>query len=118
MREDWQNVIDAFAKDGELKPEYYLKQLPLLQSSLQLGYCVGYLFDEEDRELFRAPWQDMVRGIREIMALKLLREAIKDNEDNQPDRLLNWQGVQLESLLYALEHSRKAALKQEPYWLN
>ncbi|RUO48667.1 phosphate-binding protein [Pseudidiomarina aquimaris] len=118
LREDWQNVIDAFAKDGELKPEYYLKQLPLLQSSLQLGYCVGYLFDEEDRELFRAPWQDMVRGIREIMALKLLREAIKDNEDNQPDRLLNWQGVQLESLLYALEHSRKAALKQEPYWLN
>lgn len=118
LREDWQNVIDAFAKEGDLKPEYYLKQLPLLQSSLQLGYCVGYLFDEEDRELFRAPWQDMVRGIREIMALKLLREAIKDNEDNQPERLLNWQTVQLESLLYALEHSRKAALKQEPYWLS
>lgn len=118
LREDWQNVIDAFAKDGELKPEYYLKQLPLLQSSLQLGYCVGYLFDEQDRELFRAPWQDMVRGIREIMALKLLREAIKDNEDSQPERLLNWQSIQLETLLYALEHSRKAALKQEPYWLN
>ncbi|RUO60506.1 inorganic triphosphatase [Pseudidiomarina insulisalsae] len=118
LREDWQGVIDAFAKEGELKPEYYLKQLPLLQSSLQLGYCVGYLFDEEDREQFRAPWQDMMRGIREIMALKLLREAIKDNEDSQPDRLLNWQQVQLESLLYALEHSRKAALKQEPYWLS
>ncbi|MFC0445307.1 inorganic triphosphatase [Pseudidiomarina halophila] len=118
LREDWQNVIDAFAREGDLKPEYYLKQLPLLQGSLQLGYCVGYLFDEEDREQFRAPWQDMVRGIREIMALKLLRDAIKDNDDHQPERLLNWQTVQLESLLYALEHSRKAALKQEPYWLG
>lgn len=118
LREDWQNVVDAFTKDGELKPEYYLKQLPLLQGSLQLGYCVGYLFDAEHREAFRAPWQDMVRGIREIMALKLLREAIKDHEDSQLERLLNWQTVQLESLLYALKHSRKAALKQEPYWVN
>ncbi|WP_411357948.1 CYTH domain-containing protein [Pseudidiomarina salilacus] len=118
LREDWQNVVDAFSREGELKPEYYLKQLSLLQASLQLGYCVGFLFDAEDREMFRSPWQDMARGIREIMALKLLREAIKDNDDAQPEKLLNWQAVQLESLLYALELSRKAALKQEPYWLT
>jgi triphosphatase len=50
------------------------------------------------------------------MALKLLREAIKDTDEVNTDRLLNWQTVQLESLLYALEHSRRAALKQDPYW--
>jgi triphosphatase len=82
-----------------------------------LGYCVGYLFDADDRESFRAPWQDMLRGIREIMALKLLREAIKDTDDINTDKLLSWQEVQLESLLYALERSRRAALKQEPYWI-
>ncbi|KFZ30236.1 phosphate-binding protein [Pseudidiomarina salinarum] len=117
LREDWQQVAEAFTRERELRPEHYLKQLPLLLGSLQLGYCVGYLFDEEDRERFRAPWLDMVRGIREIMALKLLREAIKDTDDVNTERLLNWQEVQLESLLYALEHSRRSALKQEPYWV-
>ena len=116
LREDWQQVITLFNRHDELRPEHYLKHLPVLQGSLQLGYCLGYLFAADDREAFRAPWLDMVRGIREIMALKLLREAIKDTDEVNTDRLLNWQTVQLESLLYALEHSRRAALKQDPYW--
>lgn len=116
LRDDWQQVIALFNRSEELRPEHYLKQLPVLQGSLQLGYCLGYLFAADDREAFRAPWLDMVRGIREIMALKLLREAIKDTDEVNTDRLLNWQTVQLESLLYALEHSRRAALKQDPYW--
>ena len=116
LRDDWQQVIMLFSRQDELRPEHYLKHLPVLQGSLQLGYCLGYLFDADDREAFRAPWLDMVRGIREIMALKLLREAIKDTDEVNTDRLLNWQTVQLESLLYALEHSRRAALKQDPYW--
>lgn len=117
LREDWQQVVEAFTRHEELRADQYLKLLPQLQSSLQLGYCVGYLFDADDRESFRAPWQDMLRGIREIMALKLLREAIKDTDDINTDKLLSWQEVQLESLLYALERSRRAALKQEPYWI-
>lgn len=116
LRDDWQRVTEQFARTEELRPEHYLKQLPQLQSSLQLGYCVGYLFDADYRERFRAPWLDMVRGIREIMALRLLREAIKDSDEPQTEKLLNWQQVQLESLLYALEYSRRSALKQEPYW--
>lgn len=116
LREDWKQVAEQFSRPHELRPEHYLKQLPQLQASLQLGYCVGYLFDPEHREAFRAPWLDMVRGIREIMALKLLREAIKDSDESNIEKLLNWQQVQLESLLYALEHSRRSALKQEPYW--
>jgi triphosphatase len=31
---------------------------------------------------------------------------------------MEWQKVQRESLLKALEYSRKAALKREPYWMN
>ncbi|CUA84366.1 Inorganic triphosphatase YgiF, contains CYTH and CHAD domains [Pseudidiomarina woesei] len=117
LREDWQQVLEAFTKHQEMRADHYLKLLPQLQSSLQLGYCVGYLFDADDRELFRAPWQDLMRGIREIMALKLLREAIKDTDEINTEKLLGWQEVQLESLLYALERSRRAALKQEPYWI-
>jgi triphosphatase len=117
LRDDWQQVVEAFTKNDELRADQYLKLLPQLQSSLQLGYCVGYLFDADDRESFRAPWQDMMRGIREIMALKLLREAIKDTDDINTEKLLSWQEIQLETLLYALERSRRSALKQEPYWM-
>lgn len=117
LRDDWQLVAEPFTRAEEMRPEQYLKQLPQLQSSLQLGYCVGALFDQQDREQFRAPWLDMLRGIREILALKLLREAIKDTDDINTERLLSWQEVQLESLLYALERSRRSAIKQEPYWI-
>lgn len=116
LREDWQVVAETFARDQEWRAEHYLKQLSPLQGSLQLGYCVGAIFPTEDREQFRAPWLDMVRGIREIMALKLLREAIKDTDEVNTEKLLAWQTVQLETLLFALNHSRRAALKQEPYW--
>ncbi|HET8817326.1 MAG TPA: phosphate-binding protein, partial [Pseudidiomarina sp.] len=116
LREDWQVVAETFARDQEWRAEHYLKQLSPLQGSLQLGYCVGSIFPAEDREQFRAPWLDMVRGIREIMALKLLREAIKDTDEVNTEKLLAWQSIQLETLLFALEHSRRAALKQEPYW--
>lgn len=117
LRDDWQQVIESFTKQEEMRADQYLKLLPQLQSSLQLGYCVGYLFDAGDRESFRAPWQDMLRGMREIMALKLLREAIKDTDDINTEKLLSWQEVQLETLVYALERSRRSALKQEPYWV-
>jgi len=117
LKEDWNDVIRPFQKDSSFRAEHYLKLLPQLQASLQLGYCVGYLFDAEDREMFRAPWLDLARGIREITALKLLRETIKDSDESNVEKLLGWQEMQLESLLFALESSRRAALKQEPYWI-
>ncbi len=116
LRQDWEQVSAPFSQSKELRPEQYMKQLPLLQSSLLTGYCIGFLFDEEAREKFRAPWLDLARGIREIWALKHLRSAIKHTAEINTDRLLSWQEVQLESLLYALERSRRAAMKQEPYW--
>lgn len=117
LKEDWNDVISPFQKSSTFRAEHYLKLLPQLQASLQLGYCVGYLFDAEDREMFRAPWLDLARGIREITALKLLRETIKDSDESNVEKLLSWQEMQLESLLFALESSRRAALKQEPYWI-
>lgn len=117
LREDWQEVMAPFDRDAGLRAEHYLKLLPALNGSLQLGYCVGYLFDAAAREKFRAPWLDLARGIREITALKMLRETIKDSDESSVEKLLGWQEMQLESLLFALESSRRAALKQEPYWI-
>ncbi|EKE83701.1 inorganic triphosphatase [Idiomarina xiamenensis] len=124
LRDDWQRVLTLVERDEELRAEHYLKLLPTLQHSLQLGVCFGQLFDSELRDEFRAPWLDMVRGIREISALNILRDEIKaqaehhQNDSEQIDKLLNWQEEQLESLMYALERSRRAALKREAYWFN
>lgn len=81
-----------------------------------MGTCFGELFDDDIREKFRLPWQDLARGIREITALHILHERIKERDDDDLDRLLEWQKMQRESLLKALEYSRKAALKRDPYW--
>jgi triphosphatase len=83
-----------------------------------MGTCFGHLFDADLRESFRLPWQDLARGIREITALHILHERIRDRDDEVDEKLMDWQKVQRESLLKALEYSRKAALKREPYWLN
>ncbi|RUO76925.1 phosphate-binding protein [Idiomarina tyrosinivorans] len=118
LKNDWQQVVDAFNKEDSLSVERYTKLRPSLLHSLRLGYCFGQLFDEEERETFRAPWLDLARGIGEISALQQLRSWIKDHDELSREKLTNWQEVQRESLLLALEYSRKAALKKEPYWLH
>ncbi|MBT42963.1 MAG: phosphate-binding protein [Idiomarina sp.] len=116
LREDWQEVQSAFEEVEDMSEERYLKLLPKLQHSLMLGTCFGQLFEGVIRDSFRAPWQDLARGIREITALHILHETVKNSEQFNDERLIQWQQVQRESLLKALEYSRKAALKREPYW--
>ncbi|MBF38806.1 MAG: phosphate-binding protein [Idiomarinaceae bacterium] len=116
LKSDWQLVQTAFSEHEKLNEEGYLKLLKPLQNSLLMGTCFGELFDDDVREKFRLPWQDLARGIREITALHILHERIKERDDDDLERLLEWQKMQRESLLKALEYSRKAALKRDPYW--
>ncbi|WP_404399835.1 CYTH domain-containing protein [Idiomarina seosinensis] len=116
LREDWREVQQEFAEAEQISEERYLKLLPKLQHSLMLGTCFGQLFDATVRDTFRSPWQDLARGIREITALHILHEIVKNNDDISDEKLIDWQNMQRESLLTALEYSRKAALKREPYW--
>lgn len=118
LKSDWQLVQTAFSEHERLNEEGYLKLLTPLQKSLLMGTCFGQLFDVELRESFRLPWQDLARGIREITALHILHERIRERDDESDEKLMAWQKVQRESLLKALEYSRKAALKREPYWLS
>lgn len=116
LREDWREVQSSFEEVEDMSEERYLKLLPKLQHSLMLGVCFGQLFDAATRDSFRAPWQDLARGIREITALHILHEIVKNSDDFNDEKLIEWQNMQRESLLKALEYSRKAALKREPYW--
>ncbi|RUO64846.1 inorganic triphosphatase [Idiomarina ramblicola] len=118
LKSDWQLVQTAFSEHERLNEEGYLKLLTPLQNSLLMGTCFGHLFDADLRESFRLPWQDLARGIREITALHILHERIRERDDEIDEKLMEWQKVQRESLLKALEYSRKAALKREPYWFN
>ena len=116
LRDDWRDVQQEFEQVEDMSEERYLKLLPKLQHSLMLGICFGQLFDANLRDSFRAPWQDLARGIREITALHILHETVKNSDDFNDEKLIDWQRMQRESLLTALEYSRKAALKREPYW--
>ncbi|MDV6315832.1 CYTH domain-containing protein [Idiomarina sp. HP20-50] len=118
LKSDWQLVQTAFSEHERLNEEGYLKLLTPLQNSLLMGTCFGHLFDADLRESFRLPWQDLARGIREITALHILHERIRESDDEIDEKLMDWQKVQRESLLKALEYSRKASLKREPYWFN
>ncbi|KXS35019.1 MAG: phosphate binding CYTH domain-containing protein [Idiomarina sp. T82-3] len=116
LRNDWKDVQAAFEEVEDMSEERYLKLLPALQHSLMLGTCLGQLYDAQQRDNFRSPWLDLARGIREINALHILHEMVKNSDDLADEKLLEWQKVQRESLLTALEYSRKAALRREPYW--
>lgn len=100
-----------------LTSEQYLAQAKLLNRSLLTGSWFGLLFNEEERKQYRTPWLDIQQGISELQTLWIIQQQLQ-TLDEQPRKLVSWQGSKVEGLLVALDSSRKIALMMQPYWLN
>jgi triphosphatase len=100
-----------------LTSEEYLSQAKFLNRSLLTGTWFGLLFDQEKRKQYRTPWLDIQQGISELQTLWIIQQQLK-TLDEQPVKLVSWQGSKVEGLLIALDSSRKIALSMAPYWLD
>jgi len=77
-----------------------------------VGFAYGEIYPAKKREAFRLPWQDLALGISTLSAYKILRLL---SELHQLD-IDTWLDNKETSLLFAMEQSRKSALKVPIYW--
>ncbi|WP_076410025.1 inorganic triphosphatase [Shewanella sp. UCD-KL12] len=108
----WQKIVGLMPSDSALTSLAYQSLARALDDSMFVGVAYGELYTQESRDIFRAPWQDLVLGIRTLAAYRMLKELAAALDLNINDWLLNKE----ESLVFAMEHSRCSALKNQPYW--
>jgi len=117
LAQDWELVHKTLPYDSHLGYQDYLAQRFNLQQNLQVGFCVGELFEAQARERFRAPWLDIGVGIDELLQFEPIKQLLRDDLLEDDDGCIKrWLINKESSLIHAMEQSRKAALKMMPYW--
>ncbi|MCE9685586.1 CYTH domain-containing protein [Shewanella sp. AS16] len=108
----WSRLQQAMPVQARLASQDYLQLANTLDECLLVGLAYGGLYPQALRDEFRAPWQDLAVGIHVLGCYLLLAElssaAGLDMEA--------WLYDKHQSLLFAMEHSRRSALQNVPYW--
>lgn len=110
-----EQLDELLPTDDQLPSEQYLEVKKYLNYSLLTGSWLANLYDQEMRQEYRAPWLDLMSGIRELETLWILRQQLLALNE-QPPKLLSWLDSKIDHLLMALDGSRNIALTIEPYW--
>ncbi|MEI6858920.1 MAG: CYTH domain-containing protein [Shewanella sp.] len=108
----WQKMLTLMPSEADLTSREYQSFARALDNSLHVSVAYGELYAKQSRDIFRAPWQDLVLGIRTLAAYRQLANISESLDVDISDWLENKQ----ESLICAMEHSRRSALSHQPYW--
>ncbi|MCJ8268687.1 MAG: CYTH domain-containing protein [Psychrosphaera sp.] len=118
LNTNWQSLLTVMPTRQQLTIDDYVFHHQQLKRSLMTGSSVGALYPNALRDDFRMPWLDLSRGIDELKTLHLLQSLAMKVAGPESSSTLNWLEHQIESLLLAMEQTRKSAIKMKPYWLN
>jgi len=118
LAQDWELVHKSLPLESDLNYQDYLAQRLNLQHNLQVGLCVGEMFDEQARLRFRAPWVDITYGIDQLLQFEPIKQLLRQDKLVDDGNVKKWLLRKEESLIHAMEQSRKKALKLTPYWVN
>ncbi|MDF0533134.1 CYTH domain-containing protein [Shewanella sp. A32] len=102
----WQQLLSAMPE--ALSTAAYLALANTLDEAILVGLAFGSLYPEKARDQFRAPWQDLSDGIVILGAYHCAEQLVPDAAEAL--------AVKQQSLRFAMEHSRLAALQKIPYW--
>lgn len=108
----WQAILAAMPAEKAMTAEDYLLCAVLLDESIQVGQAYGLLYETKSRDAFRAPWHDLVLGIRTLACYQQLTLTAKSLGID----LADWLEDKQQSLLFAMEASRQNAIQQITYW--
>ncbi len=110
----WQKIITMMPSQANLSSHDYQQFAKALDESILVGFAYGSLYGNhaQEREAFRRPWQDMVLGIRTLACYQKLSQLSSELGMDISD----WLEGKSQSLLFAMEHSRRSALTKVPYW--
>ncbi|MCG9697552.1 CYTH domain-containing protein [Shewanella sp. Isolate11] len=112
QEESWQRIVKLMPSEAQFNSEDYQSFAKALDESILVGFAYGELYSTKARDQFRAPWQDLILGIRTLGAYRCLRQL----SQSAGITIDTWLDDNEHSLLFAMEHSRRRALKSQPYW--
>jgi len=109
-------LTNSLMQNKKLTLTEYLSQQKLLIRSLLTGSWCGSLYDKGERLEFRDPWLDVKQGMDELHTLLTLQQQLASISGEQFEKIHNWLESKVDSLLLALDCSRKNAMSITPYW--
>ncbi|GBL05130.1 inorganic triphosphatase [Glaciecola sp. KUL10] len=115
LSQGYQTVMQSLPKKQAMDHHNYLALEMLLRTTLINGFLLAELF-VESRGKFRAPWLDLLTGLKEIKSLVFLNEVLKEVEVNDVEDLDDWIKEKLKSVITVMERSRKVAMSADVYW--
>lgn len=112
----WAELVEAFPAERQLNRQEYIDQQYRLSRNLYTGICFASLYDTEDRNAFRLPWEDLKQGIDDLLMLEPLHKLLPSLEGENQMQLERWLNRQGNSILHAMEQTRQMSIDTTPYW--
>ncbi|MFC3025327.1 CYTH domain-containing protein [Vibrio zhugei] len=113
----WAELVEAFPPEQVLSKQDYIAQQAHLTRNLYTGMCFAHLFENEECQSFRLPWEDLLDGIDDLRMLQPIEDLKYKLEDSdQHAQLLRWITRQEHSILHAMDQSRFSGFQASPYW--
>jgi triphosphatase len=109
-------LTNSLMQHKKLTLTEYLSQQKLLIRSLLTGSWYGSLYAKSERLEFRDPWLDVKQGMDELHTLLILQQQLASICGEKFERIHAWLDSKVDSLLLALDCSRKNAMSITPYW--
>ena len=108
----WMAIIEVMPLNSVMTAANYLQVATVLDASILVGHAYGSLYEAKSRDAFRAPWQDLALGIKTLACYRALQDASRELDIN----LAEWLEDKQQSLLFAMESTRRNAMQQQVYW--
>ena len=112
----WQAICVAFPNGSELSKDDYITQYYRLRRNLFTGVSFANIFNHDLRQSFRLPWEDLMQGIDDLMALEPLEKLVGSLSDEENEQLARWLSRRETSILNAMEQTRQIGMDVQPYW--
>ena len=108
----WVAILDVMPLNSVMTSANYLQVAAVLDESILVGHAYGSLYEAKSRDAFRAPWQDLVLGIKTLVCYRAVQDASRALDID----LTEWLEDKQQSLLFAMESTRRNAMQQQAYW--
>ncbi len=112
----WAELVEAFPSQQTLSRDEYIEQRYGLVRNLYTGICFASLYDIDQRNRFRMPWEDLLHGIDDLLTLQPLMDLAEELDDEEKSQLQKWLTRQETSILHAMEQTRAMSVEAQPYW--
>ncbi|PSW42334.1 CYTH and CHAD domain-containing protein [Photobacterium leiognathi] len=116
LSRSWSELLDVFPAERQLTRSDYIDQKSRLQRNLMCGLSFAELYEPELRKVFRMPWFDLLQGIEDLSALEPIRQLLTSFEGEDLLQIEKWLQRQNESLIHAMDQTRKMSIELAPYW--